>query len=132
MFCFVLLCFLGPHSWRHREVPRIGVNSELQLAYVRATAMQDPSCDCNLHHSSWQCQILNSLSEARDQTCNLMLPSQICFCCTMMGTPRKLIFNECLFYPSRRDSDNILRILLILVDVLLIQRSRLHEIQIVR
>ena len=33
-----------------------------------ATAMQHPSCTCNLHHSSWQRRILNPLSEARDQT----------------------------------------------------------------
>ena len=47
------------------EVPRLGVQSELQLpAYT--TAKQDLSCFCNLHHTSWQCQILNPLSEARD------------------------------------------------------------------
>uniref|UniRef100_A0A8D1VUY0 Myosin light chain 1/3, skeletal muscle isoform n=1 Tax=Sus scrofa TaxID=9823 RepID=A0A8D1VUY0_PIG len=34
--------------------------------------MPDPSHICNLHHSSGQCQILNPLSEARDQTHNLM------------------------------------------------------------
>ena len=38
-------------------------------------------------HSSRQCQILNPLSEARDQTFNLMVPSQIHFGCTMTGTP---------------------------------------------
>ena len=33
---------LGPHLW-HMEVPRLGVESELQLpAYTTATAMQDP------------------------------------------------------------------------------------------
>ena len=32
---------------------------------------------CDLHHSSWQYQILNPLSEARDQTLNLTVPSQI-------------------------------------------------------
>ena len=37
--------------------------------------MQDPSCICDLHHSSWQCQILNPLSEARDWTCILVDPS---------------------------------------------------------
>ena len=30
-----------------------------------------------LHHSSRQRQILNRLSKARDQTCNLMVPSRI-------------------------------------------------------
>ena len=32
------------------------------------TAVQDPSCICNLHHSSKQRQILNPLSGARDWT----------------------------------------------------------------
>ena len=32
---------------------------------------------CLLHHSSWQCRILNPLSKARYQTRNLMVPSQI-------------------------------------------------------
>ena len=30
-----------------------------------------------------QCQILNPLSKAKDQTCNLMVPSHICFHCAM-------------------------------------------------
>ena len=51
------------------EVPRLGVESELQLpAYDTATAMRDPSHVFDLHHSSWQRRILNPLSEARDQT----------------------------------------------------------------
>ena len=58
--------FFGLHQW-HMEVPRPGVESGLQLpAYPSATAMSDLSCICNLQHSSWQCQILNPLSEARD------------------------------------------------------------------
>jgi len=48
------------------EVPRLGIKSELQLpATATATAMQDPSLICNLHHSSWQLWILNPLSKAR-------------------------------------------------------------------
>ena len=57
--------FLGLYLW-HREVPRLRVKWELQLlAYATAIAMQDPSPICDLHHSSWQCQVLNSLSKAR-------------------------------------------------------------------
>ena len=56
--------------WR-MEVPRLGVDSELQLP-ASATAMPDPSHVCNLHHGSWQHWILDPLSEARDQTCILM------------------------------------------------------------
>ena len=58
-----------------------------QLAYTTATAMRDPSHVCDLHHSSPQCRILNPLREARDRTRNLMVPSQIRFHCSMMGTP---------------------------------------------
>ena len=68
--------FLGPHLW-HMEVPRLGVELELQLlADTRATAMKDPSRICDLHHSSQQRCILNPLSEAGDRTHNLMVPSQ--------------------------------------------------------
>ena len=76
-FFFFLFCFLGSHS-QHMEVPRLGVKLELQLpACATATATQDLSCICDLHHHSWQHQILNSLSKARDRTCILMDPSQV-------------------------------------------------------
>jgi len=39
---------------------------ELQQAYTTATAMPDSSCIYDLHCSSWQHQILNLLSRARD------------------------------------------------------------------
>ena len=35
---------------------------------------------CDLHHSLWQCQIVNPLSETRDRTCILVDTSQIHFC----------------------------------------------------
>ena len=64
--------FLGPDPW-HMEGTRLGIESELLLpAYTTATATSDPSCVCNLHHSSQQRWILNTLSEARYQTCILM------------------------------------------------------------
>ena len=51
------------------EVPRLGVESELQpLAYATAAATSDPICMCNLCHSSWRHRILNPLSKARDRT----------------------------------------------------------------
>ena len=55
------------------------------LRQSHSNATQDPSCICN--HSSWQRQILNPLSEARDWTHNLMVPSWIHFHCATMGTP---------------------------------------------
>ena len=82
---FVCLVFLGPHLW-HREVPRLGVQLKLQpLAYTTATATQDPSRVCDLHHSSQQQQILNPLSETRGQTCILMVTSQNGFHSTRMA-----------------------------------------------
>ena len=68
------------------EVPRLGVESELQLSdYTTATATPDPSCVCDLHHSSRQRRILNPLSKVRDQTPILMDTSRICFRWTTMG-----------------------------------------------
>ena len=63
------------------EVPRLGVKLELHLlAYATATAMPDPSYICDPHHSSQQCQMLNPLNDARDQTCILMDTSWVCYC----------------------------------------------------
>ena len=65
-FLFFFFGFLGLPP-RHMVVPRLGVESELQLsAYSTATATRDPSCICDLHRSSWQCQIFNPPSKARD------------------------------------------------------------------
>ena len=75
---FLSFFFLGPHL-RHMEVARLGVKSELQQHQIQAasatyipqlTAMPDPY----------------PLSEAKDQTCNLMVPSQISFRCATKGT----------------------------------------------
>ena len=69
-------CFLGLHP-RHMKVPRLGVKSELQL--LAYTAMQDLSHVCDLHHSSRQHQIPNSLIEGRDGTHILVDTSPIRF-----------------------------------------------------
>ena len=62
------------------EFSRLGVRSELQLpAYSTATAMWDLSLVWDPHHSSWQCRILNPLSEARDQTPVLMHTIGVCY-----------------------------------------------------
>ena len=81
-----------------QRFPRLEVKSELQpWAYATATVTSDLSCICNLHYSSRrQCWILNTLMEARNQTCVLMVASQICFRRATMGTPK--IFDRCSFY----------------------------------
>ena len=55
------------------EVPRLGIESELQLlAYTTATATLDLSHIHDLHHILQQHQILNPLSEAKVWTHILM------------------------------------------------------------
>ena len=77
-FFFFVFCLLGPHP-RHMEVPRPGIESELQPpANTTATATQDPSRVYDLHHSSQQHRTLDSLSEARDRTHILMDASRVC------------------------------------------------------
>ena len=58
--------------------PRLGGALELYwLAYTLATAMRDLSYVCDLHHSSWQHQILNPPSKGRDRIHILMDTSQV-------------------------------------------------------
>ena len=68
LFLF-LFCIVGPHL-QHVEVPRLGVESEVQLPPYATTTL-DLSCVFNLRHSSWQCWILNPLS-TKDRTCIVM------------------------------------------------------------
>jgi len=51
--CFLFLLFRAkPAAY---GISRIGIKSELQLlAYISTTATWDPSCVCDLHHSSQQ------------------------------------------------------------------------------
>ena len=69
-----------------------GLIGAVAAGLARATATPDPSHICNPYHSSQQCRILNPLSEARDQTHNLMVPCRIRFCCATVGIPLLLIF----------------------------------------
>ena len=76
VLCSLFVCFLGLNP-KHMEVPKLGVESELQLpAYTRATVAPDSSRVWDLHHSSQQCWILNPLREARDGTQVLVDPSR--------------------------------------------------------
>ena len=88
--------FLGPHPL-HMEVPRLGVELELQLPpFAIAIATQNLSLICNLHHSSWQHRIINPLSEAKDRTCILMDTSQVVTTEPQQGTPLSIYF---FFFP---------------------------------
>ena len=74
--CARMCVCLGPHPW-HMEIPRQGVESELELlSYVTAIATRDPSRICDLHHRSQQCRILSKV--ARDLSHVLMVASLVC------------------------------------------------------
>ena len=66
-FSFLFFSFSFFRLFRATPALRLGVGSELLLpAYARAIAMPDSSRICDLHHSSQQHRILNTLSEVRD------------------------------------------------------------------
>ena len=66
IFFFFFLVILGLYPL-HIEVPRLGVESQLQLlASTTAIATWNVSHICKLHHSSQQHWILNRLNKARD------------------------------------------------------------------
>ena len=70
---FFFFFFLGLYQ-RHMEVPRLGVKVEIQLlAYITATAMQDLSRVCNLHHKLTA--MPDPLPTDRGQGSNLQFPS---------------------------------------------------------
>ena len=66
VFC-VCFCLFQDRRWAYGG----------SQARSRATATWNLSRICNLHHSSWRRQIPNPLSEAKDRTHNLMVPSWI-------------------------------------------------------
>ena len=77
LFYFFFFLFRAAPRARAGSQAR-GLKSEPQLlAYTTTTP--DPSRVRNLHHSPQQHHIINPLSEARDRTGNLMVPSWIHF-----------------------------------------------------
>ena len=93
--------FLGPHL-QNMEIPKLGVESELQLL-AHATAKWDLSCVCDLHHSSGQCQIPNPLSKARDQTHILMILVGFISLIITMGTPQLCFLKMWINWDHARD-----------------------------
>ena len=101
------LAFLGLYPW-HMEVPRLGVETELQVqVYDTAIATQDLSHTCDLHHSSPQRRILNPLIKARNQTCVRMDTGQVRVHCATTGTP--LNFLKCREGTCKDNGLNITR-----------------------
>ena len=94
LYFFQFLIFLGLHL-QHMEVPRLGVESELQLlACTTATAMLYQSSLFSLHCSCWLCWILNWLSKARVQTGIFMDTSWVLNPLSYNGNSQKGSFNS--------------------------------------
>ena len=99
------------------EVLRLGVESELQLlAYTVATVTPDASCSAAYITAHSNTGVLNSSSEARDQTYHLVVvPSQICFCCATKGTPKMTVllrfeFRYHTFHPFKMYTSLVFRV----------------------
>ena len=75
-FFFFFFCLL-------RAAPTVG-------SQARGRIGAEATCP---HHSSWEYQVLNPLSETRDWTYVLIDASQICFCWATMGTPHQLFLS---------------------------------------
>ena len=75
VFFFFLLFRVEPDAYGGSQA-----KGTVGATAITAIATSDPSNVCNLHHSSWQHQILNPLSGARDRTCILMDTSWTGYC----------------------------------------------------
>ena len=94
-FFFLTFVLFRAEPTAHGGSQDRGLIGAVLLAYATATAIPNPSCMCDLHHSSRQRQILSPLSKARDQTRNnLMVPSQIRFRCATTGIPHEQLFKK--------------------------------------
>ena len=67
IYLFIYLFFprAAPEAYGGSQARGL-IGAVATTAYARTTATQDPSCVCNLHHSSQQCRFLNPLSKTRD------------------------------------------------------------------
>ena len=80
LFFFFFLPFLGPHL-RHMEVLMLGLNWSCSR---QLTPQPQPR---QIRATSATYRILNPLSQSRHWTLNLMVPSQIPFCCALVEAP---------------------------------------------
>ena len=71
---FIIIFFLLGPCLQHRDITRLGVESELHLqAYARATAMPDLTCICDLEHGLWSRGLLNPPRRARGRTTRIRM-----------------------------------------------------------
>ena len=86
-FFFLSFVFFRAASGKYGGSQARGLIEATAAGLHHSHTTPDLSRVCDLHHSSWQRQVLNPLSEARDQTHNLVVPSRIRFHCATTGTP---------------------------------------------
>ena len=87
LFCFFVFCLFRATPTAHGGSQARGQVGVVAASLRHSHSNADPRCVCNLHCNSRQHQMLNALSEARDQTRNLMSPGRIHFHCATRGTP---------------------------------------------
>ena len=86
IYLFIYLCLFRATPMAYGSSQDRGPIRATAAGLHHSIATWDPSCIYDLHHNSGQRQILNPLSEARNRTRNLIVPSQIHFHCAMTGT----------------------------------------------
>ena len=106
MFLFIFL--LPPAAYGSSQAR--GQIRAAAETYTTATATQDPSCICDLHHSLWQYQILNPLNEARDRTASSWRLHGVLNPLSHNENSQKSVFKnlctwECPLWLSRNKSD---------------------------
>ena len=92
--CHIFLIHLSLYLFRAAPTAYGGFQARGQIGAVASGLRHSHSTTssvCNLQHSSQQHWILNPLTEARDRTHNLMVPSQIRFHRATMGTPHSSV-----------------------------------------
>ena len=116
--CCLFLLRAAPEAYGSSQARGIRAATE---AYATVTAMQDPSRDRDWHHSSWQCRILNHLSEARDQT--------LIFTDTVSGSspaePRRELLDLCCLISSPPGPHEVN----VIIITLLMRRLKDHRVE---
>ena len=100
---FFFVCLFVSFQGRTHDIWKFPGYQGLNRSYRCWPTPQTQQCEIRVAsvtytaaHSSWQHQIFNPLSKARDWPSILMDTGWICFCCTTVGTPQSkfLYFNE--------------------------------------
>ena len=100
LYFYFFLSFWGLHP-RHMEVPSLGSNQSCgckPMPQPQQHQIQAVSVIYTTAHGN--ARSLAHWTKTRDWTNNVMVPSQICFHCVMMGTPIYLFLLIFVYYLS--------------------------------